>query len=81
MKATESEDTPHFRVGDILKCKCYVERKDGRSAVHPGQTVKVLSEFKFPFEGKQLQDLVIQHKDDMPIGVIVKPGHWEKIST
>lgn len=69
-----------FRVGETLKCLQYVERKDGQSSIKAGDLVKVLQEFTFQFEDKTLQDLTIQHEDDIPIAVIAKPGRFARLT-
>lgn len=70
-----------FAVGDTLKVLKYVERRDGRSRVNVGDEVRVLTEFKFQFQGKQCQDITIQRGNDLPIAVIVKPGCFERVGT
>jgi len=67
-----------YKVGETLKCLQYVERVDGRSRIEAGQTVKVLQAFSFTHEGRQCQDLTVQHEDDMPIAVLVTPGQFAR---
>jgi hypothetical protein len=69
-----------IRVGDTLKCLIYVDRKDHRSNLNPGDTVKVTHAFAFTCGAKQCQEIVVQKDHDAPIAVLVKPGRFEHIS-
>lgn len=71
-------DAP-FRVGETLRCEQYVERRDRESHIEIGDLVKVTHAFSFEFEGRQCQDLTVQHEDDMPIAVLAEPGRFARL--
>lgn len=70
-----------FEVGETLVCRTHSQRADGLSEINAGDTVKVLNAFTFTFDGRQIQDLTVQHKNDAPISVLTDYVKFRRVKT
>lgn len=69
-----------FKVGETLVCGRHYHRNDRLSEINPGDRVKVLQEYVFIYEGVKTQDLTVQKGSDAPIGIMVEPGSFKRVT-